>query len=601
MYEVSAAYLSKMYSGSIRRRIRGYLDNVAFTEDDIEAGSFSYVEQCVNSSDIKLGGVFVGQLNCTFLPTFAASVQRGSWRGRVITFSIGLLVDPTNDTWVDVPCKPYKIDEANHSRQGVTVKAYDYMASFDKNFNLSTTTGTIYDFTMLACQACGVEFGMTAAECAELPNGGEVLGLYTSNDIDTWRDFISWCAVTVGGFATIDRSGKLVYRTFHYDFDLTIDADDRYTGGSWSDFQTYYTGLSVVNMDTEETQYYSVDPDTGLTMKLGNNPLLQYGTDETKTRQRMAILTALQNFVYTPFSSQSLIDPIIDLGDVIAYTDGLAGAVSYGCVHKMEFKYSKGMKLTGYGKNPALFGAQSKTDKNISGLLSRTDEKSLITHTFVNSAEIELAEDQLTTILKIRFATINAKVIKLLHEIQLDVEITDESGIGSCTAYYYLDNDLIDSYTPTTTWDNDGLHLMHLIYWLQNLEGGLTYTWEVRLKTEGCTATIDRDWIHALLEAQGLVAAESWDGVIDVEDEYSLIGAGGAEFNYDDSVSFTWYDVERLTLSDSFSLSGIGGAEFSYSDSVDVLAQNILFDVYDAEHEYQIGSSDGGFYLRSSE
>ena len=601
MYSVSQDYLDKLYSGSIRRRIRGTVDNIAFTEDDILSGSFKYIEKCINSADINLGGVFIGEFDCTFLPSLTSRIQRGSWRGRIVQFTIDLLVDPDNDTWESVPCKPYKIDEATHSKFGVAITAYDYMYSFDSNFNLSTTAGTVYDFAVLACQACGVTLGMTQAQMEALPNGTETLSVWPTNDIDTWRDFISWIAVTIGGFATINRSGELVFRTWHNTADVEIDINDRFTGGSWSDFSTYYTGLSIVNMDTEETQYYNVEPDTGLTMKLGNNPLMQYGTNETKTRQRMAILTALQDFVYVPFNSTSLIDPFLDLGDVVSYTDGLAGEESICCVHSMQFTYSKGMKLIGYGKNPALFGAQSKTDKNIAGLLSKTDENTIVTHTFVNAAQIDLVEDQLTSILKIRFATINAKVIKLLHEIQLDVEITDQSGIGSCTAYYYLDNSLIESYTPTTTWDNDGLHLMNLLYWLQNLEGGQQYTWEVRLKCEGCTATLDRNWVHALLEAQGLVAAESWDGIIEIAEEYAGIFTGGAEFGYEDSgIVFDWKYKDTISITDNYDFSGIGGAVFSYTDSVTAYTENIIYELVDADHTVNVGSSDGSYYIQSS-
>ncbi len=527
-YGVSQAYLTKLYSGSIRRRIRGTVGNIPFTEDNILAGSFMYSDKCVNSSDINLGGVFIGQFKCTFIPSFVTNIQRGSWRGRVITFTIDLLVDAANDIWESVPCKPYKIDEANHSKSGVAVTAYDAMYSFDRPFNMDTTAGSVYDFLAFACQTCGVVLGMTQAQTEALPNGTETLALYLSNDVDTWRDFISWIAVTVGGFATINREGKLELRVWHQTPDVTIDVDDRFTGGSWSDFSTYYTGLSIVNMETEETWYYSVDPDTGLTMKLGNNPLMQYGINETIQRQRMAVLTALQEFNYVPFSSTSFIDPFIDLGDVVSYINGLAGGSggSLGCVHSLQFDYNKGMKLIGYGKNPALFGAQSKTNKNMSGLLSRQDEAMIVTHTYTNSSKIELGDGTPTSIVRMRFATISAKVIKLLTSIQLDTEADPQGdGIVTATSYYYLNGSLL-SHSPMASWNNDGTHIIPLLYWLQNLEGGRAYTWEVALEVDGGTATINADWIHAIMEAQGLVAEEEWGGALECEDTYTPLVLG---------------------------------------------------------------------------
>ena len=600
MYEVSQDYLDKLFSvGSKQRRIRGYLDNVPFTEADIVAESLSITDKCLNSNDINLGGVFIGQLEMSFLPAFKQNVPRGTWKDRCISMSIGLLLDEENDTWEDVPIKPFFIQEANHSKKGVSITAYDAMNDFDKNLNLSTTAGSLYDFLSYACQQCGVTLGMTQAQVEALPNGDEVLGVYPENDMDTWRDFISYCASVAGGYATINRAGGLEVRAWHDTPDITIDIHHRDINGSWSDFETYYTGLSVVDAESEMTRYYNVEPDTGLTMKLGNHPLMQYGTNETKARMAMNILTALQSFVYTPYSSLSFIDPAIDLGDVISYTDGLAGEESICCVHKISYSYRKGVKLTGFGKNPALFGAQSKTDKNIAGLINKQDANVMVTHTFENSAQLELGENTRYSIIKMRFATINAKVIKLLHEIQLDTTITSQDGVMTAKAYYYLDDDLL-AYSPETTWDNDGMHLMHLIYWVQNLEGGRAYTWEVALELTGGTATIDRGWIHALLEAQGLVATEEWDGIIDVEDEYSLTKHGSKTFSYTDSLSFTWYDVERANITESFSLTKHGNKTFGViSDHVDIETIKESYNHVSEDRQYRRVSEDGQYGLIS--
>lgn len=600
MYEVSQDYLDKLFSvGSKQRRIRGYLDNVPFTEADIVAESLSITDKCLNSNDINLGGVFIGQLEMSFLPAFKQNVPRGTWKDRCISMSIGLLLDEENDTWEDVPIKPFFIQEANHSKKGVSITAYDAMNDFDKNLNLSTTAGSLYDFLSYACQQCNVTLGMTQAQVEALPNGDEVLGVYPENDMDTWRDFISYCASVAGGYATINRAGGLEVRTWHDTADITIDIHHRDINGSWSDFETYYTGLSVVDAESEMTRYYNVEPDTGLTMKLGNHPFMQYGTNETKTRMAMNILNALQSFVYTPYSSLSFIDPAIDLGDVISYTDGLAGEESICCVHKISYSYRKGVKLTGFGKNPALFGAQSKTDKNIAGLINKQDANVMVTHTFENSAQMELEEDTRYSIIKMRFATINAKVIKLLHEIQLDTTITSQDGVMTAKAYYYLDDDLL-AYSPETTWDNDGMHLMHLIYWVQNLEGGRAYTWEVALELTGGTATIDRGWIHALLEAQGLVATEEWDGILDIEDEYSLTKHGNKTFSYTDSLSFTWYDVERANITESFSLTKHGNKTFGVmSDHVDIETIKESYNHVSEDRQYRRVSEDGQYGLIS--
>ena len=604
MYPVSNAYIEKISEQpkDLIRRIRGTVDNVPFTENDLVNGSFSYVDKCLNSADINLGGVFIGQIQMTFLPSFGTKIARGTWHGRTVTCNIGLLVDPDNDTWESVPIKPFTIDEANHSKNGISIKAYDSMRDFDKPFNMATSSGSLYDFAALACQVCGVTLGLTEVQMQALPNGTETLALYPNNDCETWRDLISWIAVSLGGYACINRNGALEFRVWHDTADIEMDVNDRSVGGSWSDFTTYYTGLSIVNIEDETTSYYSVDPDTGLTMNLGSNPLMQYGSNETKTRQRMAILNALQSFVYVPFNSSGYLDPCFDLGDVVEYTDGLAGASSICCIHKMEYKYSKGMSLVGFGKNPALFGAKSKTDKNIAGLLSKSSENENITYTFTNSNELEIGEDEQTSILKIRFATINPKTIKLFHEIDFDLAIEDPDGDAEITAYYYLDDDLI-SFTPVSSWNNEGMHILPLMYFLENLEGGRQYTWEVKLQSSGGTATIARDNIHAFIEAQGLVATDKWDGIIDVSDEYGVtLGENGYTTNYSDSVGFDWRDVMAISVSDAYGIIlGDDGYTMNYAESVNILTIKEIFKIIGENGEDLIISEDGDNWMESEE
>ena len=575
MYPVSNDYIDKISQQpkDITRRIRGTVDNVAFTEADVIASSLIYTETCVKSSDINLGGVFVGTLQITFQPSFQG-IPRGTWHGRTINLSIGLLTDPENDTWEDIPIKPYVIDEASHSKSGIAIKAYDYMNKLDAPFNISTTAGTIFDMASLACEVCEVELGQTAAQIAQLPNGTEQFALYPENDIETWRDLVSWLAVTIGGYATINRLGQLEFRTWHDTPDIEMDINDRAVGGSWSDFTTYYTGLSIVDISKGYTRYYNVEPDTGLTMNLGMHPLIQYGSDETRSRQAIAILNALQSFVYVPFNASGLLDPCFDLGDVVEYSDGLAGESSVCCIHKMEFKYSSGMKLTGYGKNPALFGARSKTDKNISGLISMQSENEVVTHTFLNSTEFDIGST-LTDILQIRFATVSPRTVKLLHEINFDLDIDSGEDDAQITAYYYLNDELI-TFHPISSWDNEGNHILPLMYFLDNLTGGEQYVWRVALKCDRGTIHIDKQGIRALLEAQGLVATEDWDGYIEVREEYDFtLGENGYSFNYSDSVSVNddvrHEDWSPLVLADSYSFTlGENGYTFNYSDSVEI-------------------------------
>ena len=145
-------------------------------------------------------------------------------------------------------------------------------------------------------------------------------------------------------------------------------------------------------------------------------------------------------------------------------------------------------------------------------------------------------------------------------------------------AHYYLDDELISAYKPSSSWNNDEMHLMHLLYFIESLEGGKNYKFEIRLLMTKGSAYLGVEKIHANLRGQGLVAVESWDGYLELEDEYSLIGEGSATFGYTDSLSLTWHDVISLDISDNYSLVGEGSAVFGYTDITPVI--NIFRPIY---------------------
>lgn len=596
MYSVSERFKTEMKKSHRVEHVRGTIAGVSFNDDNII--SLNYSNRCSDTSDVIFGSAYIGQISAEFT---GLGISWGGFRGQLVVLEYGLEFSDQTIEWI--PIGTFTIQKAEWTDISISIVASDILADLDKVFTVDTTSGEVYDLIKLGCDMAGVDFERSQAEIEVLPNGDEIFGLYPQNDIKTIRDYISWISQLIGGYVTASRSGDVTVRSFSESESVdTLNAADRIIGSVFSDYETYYDGISYVDIQNKATRYKSAGSGDGAVINLGSNPFLQYGTTETLNRQTMTIAQVANNIRYTPFSIAILNNPVYDLGDIVRCVGGVAGSQTLDCcVMGIDWSFKQTTQLQGFGADPSLSSAKSKTDKALDGLLSQTDENTIVTHTFVNSAEIELAEDQLTSILKIRFATINAKVIKLLHEIQLDVEITDDSGVGSCTAYYYLDNSLIQSYTPTTTWDNDGLHLMHLLYWLQNLEGGTQYTWEVRLKTEGCTATIDRDWVHALLEAQGLVAADTWDGLIEVSDDYSGILNGGAEFGYTDAgITFDWRQNQVISITENYDFSGIGGATFDYTDSgVDIETVKSVFNLVSEDKDYRIISEDGQYNIES--
>ena len=152
------------------------------------------------------------------------------------------------------------------------------MLRFEKDFNVTETIGNAYEIVSLCCKACSVELAHTQSEMEAMPNGSTVLSIYSENDIETYRDVLYYIGQVLGGFFCINREGKLELRKYGSEPVMNISNRQRFSS-SFSDFITRYTAVSSTNMKTQTAEYYALETDDGLTMNLGVNPFLQFGTD----------------------------------------------------------------------------------------------------------------------------------------------------------------------------------------------------------------------------------------------------------------------------------------------------------------------------------
>lgn len=626
MYSVSQDYITKLFDISKKRRaIYALLDAVEFNENDIVANSLKYTLQCVGGAEINLGGVFLGQLFLTFTKPFAARIPRGSWKGKKITLEIGLEIDSEQEEFEYVPIGEFFIEEANHTTDGVEITAYDAMRKFDRNLNLSTTSGGLYALTTFACNQCDVELGMTREEFDALPNGEETFSVYPENDMKTYRDLLSWIGVTIGGYCTINREGKLEYRGWQSEPVISMGINDRFEKGSWSDFHTWYTGISVTNIADQSTSYYHTAHDDGLTMNVGANPLLQYGLEETKERQRRAILDALENFDYVPFKCSAFADVFFDLGDVISFTDGLAGTASLCCVMRIDFSFSKGITLQGFGKNPALFGAQSKSDKNIAGLMAKNEENKTTFITYVNSEDIDLTYDENDGLQSMPIATLYITPIKDTNlDVNTRVIYDEEFTAGQTEEYvktikairYELDGNLVARIpyedTPFCIVDNRLLgqernNTIEDYQALLNVKAGDRKTLNVFLEYKVNGTALNQEAglfigagnINITLRGQGLSTEEAWDGILRLADEIPYIRISGIGFyDLEDSVEVSILDVEPLNPSDDVDLIDIESLDIvDIDEDIDITMVRPTFNTVDETGEFNLVTEDGLYNL----
>lgn len=550
MYDVSQDYKRAIKQpvifSSLTFTISG--DNTIYTDANILEGSFSITNQCTDTSDIKLGAVYVGELNGTFR---GVNIGRNYWVGKEISPVFHLKLE--DGTYEDVPLGIFIISKATWTRAGVEVVAYDYMSKLDRNFSLDQAQGYLYDFLAAMSDSCGISLAQTEEELKEMPNGNYLFSYYSESDVETWRDLLSWIAQTYGGYATVNRAGEVEIRYYHSPEDVvdTLDMNHRFDDGSFSDYITKYTGISYVDIEKQSTIYHGAEVDDGTTMNLGSNPFLQ-----KKSIADLAvvnILDAVSNIRYTPFKGEKVNDPSYDLGDVIEFTGGIAGTSSVCCLQKFVFSHHQKYEMSGYGANPAEANAKSKTDKSISGLINSGAAGGDQMHFYEvrNVSEIRIGSGANRNILRVKIAATKATRVQIHVNINLETH-SDAEGEPTIVAVTYLIDGITAYLHPIETYF-DGNHVLHLMYILPLGEGVIS-NFIVNIMAENGTIFIDRQWAWLYASGYGIVGDAEWDGTIDIDEVQEPIPINEPSFQRSvEDVDITTRLDTSITASDSTS------------------------------------------------
>ena len=397
--------------------------------------------QCCSSSEIELGTVYAAEMGISLF----SEIDRYTLEDAAIRLYYSLtLSDGAVET---IPMGIFEVSEANRKVRTLEIKAYDYMLRFEKTLKLESSSGTPYQFLKAACDACKVEMAQTVAEINALPNGKTTLGIYSDNDIETFRDLIYYVAQVLGCFCQIDRYGKLVLKKYGNTSVWNVPQKERFDS-SYSDFVTRYTAISSTNQISQTAEYIAMEKDDALTMNLGINPLMQFGLKSVRERMLREILTALQKVNYVPFDSNTIGNPALEVGDVLRFSGGHADETQMSCITSIECKINGKMSLKCVGKNPRLASAKSKSDKNITGLMNSVESGKTIIYNFVNVAPFVIGQS-LTNVMDIDFTATEDTTAAFQCEMLLEVvkpemsEDTDikEDTFPELTIVYKLNNE----------------------------------------------------------------------------------------------------------------------------------------------------------------
>ena len=381
MYPVSEAFLRAVRSNTRKYFWTGTIVTrggmtYEFGAKEIVKGSGYISRQCCGSTEIELGTVYAAEMGITLL----SDIDRYTLEDAQVTLVFHLVL--ADGSVEEVPMGVFEVSEANRLAKCLELKAYDFMLRFDKSFNGFETVGTAYDFIALCCKRCKVEFANKRAEIDAMPNGG-------------------------------------------YGKDPVMKVEQRHRfSSSFSDFITRYTAVSSTNKQTQIAEYYALDPDNGLTMNLGVNPLLQFGLEETREMLCRNILADLSVIRYVPFDSDTIGNPALDPGDVLTFAGGQADEGQITCITSVRQKIGGKQSLKCVGKNPRLAQAKSRNDKNISGLLNQIEDNAktgkIGIHTFTNASVHEIGQTKVKLI-SIQFASSEENHMQFFAQVVVDV------------------------------------------------------------------------------------------------------------------------------------------------------------------------------------
>ena len=613
MYPVSEAFLQAVQENTRNYYWTGQITTKGgavypFVYGDIVKGSGYITAQCCGSAEIELGTVYAAEMGITLF----SQIDRYTLEGAEVRLSYHLRL--ADGSYEEVPMGIFEVSEANRTAHCLELKAYDYMLRFEKSFNSFETVDNAWAFLDLCCKACAVELAHTQAEIEAMPNGTELLSIYSENDIETYRDVLYFVGQVLGGFFCISREGKLELRKYGTEPVMEVKSRHRFTS-SFSDFITRYTAVSSTNLRTQTAEYYALEPDDGLTMNLAVNPLLQFGLEETRETLCRNILNDLAVVSYVPFDSSTIGNPALDLGDVLTFTGGQADGSQTACITSSNCKIGGKHMLKCVGKNPMLAQAKSKNDKNISGLLNQIEAGKIGIHTFTNASAYTVAETNVR-IISIEFAAKEETHVQFFGQVLVDVSAgqvsrsasakgsivvpfpaggggdtgtgadagtdtgdgsepgTDTESVtvdveipvtwtedGKAVAYVtyeFNDSEVLIHY-PVETWGS-GKHILSLYYPIDGLVPNITNTFSVHLRMEGGTAAISTGGCIASISGQGMAAGAAWDGTITVEEyvqPFTLKGGLQAKA-FSGEMGFETMELVKKYYSDSIRKAGIG-------------------------------------------
>lgn len=506
MFTVSEAYKTQVKKAVKVRHLYGKLANISFTARDVVLDSFSITNQMTDSGRFNIGETYSAELNITFTEKFIsenwAETDINYWKRKVIEIYIALDVPQESG---EIPCSQFRVSDIQKDNGGYHIVAYDLMGRFERKLRFDSTVGQPYDYLVNACNNSNMTFGMTKEEVEALPNGTDIISPWKEHEMKTYRDLIAAIAEYCGSFATIDRYGSLVLRSFNQGFNPSVweyTDDDLRDDISISKFKRRYTAVIGESKTLEDVLSSVTVYEEEEVVDIGVNPFMQSYNESTFTSKLWNISKGLPQDWHTPFSFSTSEDYCIDLGDKITLP---SGDVSYVMAYEFNMQ---GITLTCFGEDTDASTASSGgSDSSGTG---KGSETSVIV--YQNIRDIEVGSDWLE-IASLNFYSAKEQTI-LLNGICKE----DSAGTGRVEFMYELNGEELPFTHIEHIWEGDDTQ--SLIYGIPAPATSYSNV-KVYMRMRGTTSLVKAGDLNVYLTGVGLITSD-FGGLIEIKEEIPL-------------------------------------------------------------------------------
>ncbi len=332
MYNVSDAYKEALQKNVINDRIKGTVtltdgSEIELSDSNVVSGSLKIVHELCG--DYRIGTFNLGYMKIGF---FDDNALLRDFSGARISLSYEI---ETEEGWESVPMGIYIADGASvrRKRSTITLAAYDYGILFDCDIssNIREMSDTAENLITAVCERCGVEFGGMEPN---LPNTAVLLSP-SSQQIQSCRDLIEWCAVLLCGYAVIDREGKLRIISARYYTsaaeELQIVVDKKLTSFERNniyvtDTRAWIAAISAYSGEKRKIYKSTITQNDEQAARavytLEKNPLLAEKTEDECDSINKDWLTFVDSFKQRGITAEIYGDPALDAGDVLRCSEG---------------------------------------------------------------------------------------------------------------------------------------------------------------------------------------------------------------------------------------------------------------------------------------